>query len=101
MAKKKKPSTLKPKSPVISIPDLPVNESDVLMRTLLWDFFSITNHLSNIRTIWADMTGITGPQWNIIMALDYLDEGEGVPVGEIANRLHVKSTFVTAQSKLI
>ena len=35
------------------------------------------------------------------MALDYLDEGEGVPVGEIANRLHVKSTFVTAQSKLM
>ena len=101
MARKSKTSTLKLKSPVISIPDLPVSESDVLMRTLLWDFFSITNHLSNIRTIWADMTGITGPQWNIIMALDYLDEGEGVPVGEIANRLHVKSTFVTAQSKLM
>jgi len=47
------------------------------------------------------MIGITGPQWNILMAIDHLDEGGGVSMGEIANKLHVNSTFVTAQSKIM
>ncbi|MCH7696350.1 MAG: MarR family transcriptional regulator [Proteobacteria bacterium] len=47
------------------------------------------------------MIGITGPQWNILMAIDHLDEGGGVSVIEIANKLHVNSTFVIAQSKIM
>ena len=96
-----KNSKLKPHPAIISIPDLSSDEAGRLLLTLIWDFFSIASHLGNIRSIWAGMAGITGPQWNILTATDYLDEGEGVPVGEIANKLHVKSTFVTAQSKLM
>ena len=99
MAKKK--SQLKPNPPIISISGLSSDEAGRLLLTLIWDFFSIASHLGNIRTIWANMAGITGPQWNILTATDYLDRGDGVPVGEIANKLHVKSTFVTAQSKLM
>ena len=99
MARKK--AELKPHPPIISIPQLGSDEAGRLLLTLIWDLFSIGSHLGNIRTIWAGMAGITGPQWNILTATDYLDEGEGVSVGEIANKLHVKSTFVTAQSKLM
>lgn len=96
-----KNSKLKPNPPIISIPGLSSDEAGRLLLTLIWDFFSIASHLGSIRTLWAGMAGITGPQWNILTATDYLDEGEGVSVGEIANKLHVKSTFVTAQSKLM
>ena len=99
MAKKK--SKLKPNPAIISIAGLPSDEAGRLLLTLIWDLFSIASHLGSIRTIWAGMAGITGPQWNILTATDYLDEGDGVSVGEIANKLHVKSTFVTAQSKLM
>ncbi|MFQ5661206.1 MAG: MarR family winged helix-turn-helix transcriptional regulator [Gammaproteobacteria bacterium] len=101
MANKKRARKAKPRSPVITIPSMSNQESDRLLRTILWDFFSISNHMGRIRTYWASLTGITGPQWNILMAVDHLDKGVGVPVGEIANKLHVKSTFVTAQSKLM
>ncbi len=97
----KKKSELKPHPPIISIPGLSSDEAGQLLLTLIWDFFSIASHLGSIRTLWAGMAGITGPQWNILTATDYLDAGEGVSVGEIANKLHVKSTFVTAQSKLM
>lgn len=101
MAKKKRSNKFKPRAPVISIASLTNHESDYLLRTVLWDFFSITRHLDKIRTCWGGKIGITGPQWNILMAVDHLDEGEGVSVGEIANKLHVNSTFVTAQSKIM
>ena len=101
MANKKQLNKFKPRTPVISIPSLTNQESDYLLRTILWDFFSITRHLDKIRTCWGGMIDITGPQWNILMAIDHLDEGGGVSVGEIANKLHVNSTFVTAQSKIM
>ena len=91
----------KPKPPIISIPGLSSGEAGNLLLTLIWDLFSIGSRLKNIRNLWAGMADITGPQWNILTATDYLDTGDGVSVGEIANKLHVKSTFVTAQSKLM
>lgn len=32
------------------------------------------------------------------MAIDYLDKGQGVPVGAVAEKLHVKPTFVTTET---
>lgn len=101
MANKKQLKKVTPRAPVISISSLTKKESEHLLRTILWDFFSITRHLDKIRTYWGGMIGITGPQWNILMAIDHLDEGKGVSVGEIANKLHVNSTFVTAQTKIM
>ena len=47
------------------------------------------------------MLGVSGPQWLILMAVDYLDERDGVSVGTVSAKLHVNQTFVVAQSKTL
>ncbi len=42
-----------------------------------------------------------GPQWMIIVALQKLDHGAGVPVTAVATMLHVNPTFVLTQSRLL
>ena len=45
---------------------------------------------------------MSGPQWLILMALADLDQsGDGVPVNVVSKKLHVESSFVTTQSKLL
>lgn len=68
---------------------------------VIWDILALSNHLHDIRQAWAKHAGVTGPQWMILFALSTLDEGQGVPVGRISEQLHVKSTFVTTQSKVL
>jgi DNA-binding MarR family transcriptional regulator len=68
---------------------------------VIWDILALSNHLHDIRQAWAKYGGVSGPQWMILFALSTLDEGKGVPVGRISEQLHVKSTFVTTQSKAL
>lgn len=67
----------------------------------IWDMFSIASHFHSVRQVWAKLAGVTGPQWLILFAISTLDEGEGVSVGRISQKLHVKSTFVTTQSNIL
>lgn len=77
-----------------------INETTTdTIRTLIWEIFSASSHLEKIRRAWAQLLDITGPQWLIMMALETLDTGDGVPVGEVSSKLHVNSTFITAQTK--
>jgi MarR family transcriptional regulator, organic hydroperoxide resistance regulator len=54
-----------------------------------------------VRNFWAKVLGIRGPQWMIIVALQKLDHGEGVPVTAVATMLDVNPTFVMTQSRLL
>jgi MarR family transcriptional regulator, organic hydroperoxide resistance regulator len=76
-------------------------ERDGHVKEVIWDIFAISNHMSVVRRVWAGMLGVTGPQWLIIMAIDYLDSGNGVSIGTVSAKLHVNQTFVVAQSKLL
>lgn len=76
-------------------------ERAVFIRELIWDIFAISNHLSAVRRVWSDMLGVTGPQWLILMAVDYLDIGNGVSVGTVSTKLHVNQTFIVAQTKIL
>ncbi len=71
------------------------------VRRFTWVIASIGVHLEELRHFWAKALGISGPQWMILMALDDLDQGEGVPVNVVSKMLHVDSSFVTTQSKLL
>jgi len=62
---------------------------------------SINVHLEELRYFWAKAIGISGPQWMILMALADLDQDDGVPVNAVSKKLHVDSSFVTTQSKLL
>lgn len=62
---------------------------------------SINVHLEELRYFWAKTLGISGPQWMILMALADMDQAEGVPVNAVSKKLHVDSSFITTQSKLL
>ena len=72
-----------------------------IIRRFTWEIASISVHQEELRQFWARTLRISGPQWMIIMALADLDKGEGVPVNAVSKLLHVDSSFVTTQSKLL
>src|ERR1700759_5631808 len=72
-----------------------------VIRRFTWVIASINVHLEELRYYWAKALGISGPQWLILMALADLDEKDGVPVNAVSKKLHVDSSFVTTQSKLL
>ena len=72
-----------------------------VIRRFTWVIASINVHLEELRYFWAKALGISGPQWMIVMALYDLDQGDGVPVNAVSKKIHVDSSFVTTQSKLL
>jgi MarR family transcriptional regulator, organic hydroperoxide resistance regulator len=71
------------------------------IRRFTWVIASINVHLEELRYFWAKALGISGPQWMILMALFDLDHNDGVPVNAVSKKLHVDSSFVTTQSKIL
>jgi DNA-binding MarR family transcriptional regulator len=45
--------------------------------------------------------GVSGPQYSLLRAVAFLQGGERVSVGIVAEHLHVTSTFITAQSRVL
>lgn len=72
-----------------------------VIRRFNWVIASINVHVEELRYFWAKALGISGPQWMILMALADLDRNDGVPVNAVSKKLHVDSSFVTTQSKLL
>jgi len=79
----------------------PSARNQELARRFAWEIASINVHLQELRHFWAKTLGISGPQWMILMALADLDKGDGVPVKVVSKMLHVDSSFVTTQSKML
>jgi MarR family transcriptional regulator, organic hydroperoxide resistance regulator len=79
----------------------PAAKNQTLVKRFTWEIASINVHLQELRYFWAKALGISGPQWMILMALADLDQGEGVAVKVVSKMLHVDSSFVTTQSKML
>src|SRR5215831_8054399 len=71
------------------------------IRRFTWVIASINVYLEELRYFWAKTLGISGPQWMILMALADIDQDDGVPVNVVSKKLHVDSSFVTTQSKIL
>jgi DNA-binding MarR family transcriptional regulator len=71
------------------------------IRRFTWVIASISVYLEELRYFWAKTLGISGPQWMILMALADIDQDDGVPVNVVSKKLHVDSSFVTTQSKIL
>src|SRR3954462_5897136 len=76
-------------------------KSPELVKRFNWAIAAIGVHLEELRYFWAKTLGISGPQWMILMALSDMDKGDGIPVNVVSKKLHVDSSFVTTQSKLL
>lgn len=72
---------------------------DKASRDFIWNIIEIHSQLEAIHKSWAEMLGITEPQWLILMAIDELDEGRGVSGIAVANKLRMHPAFVTNQTK--
>jgi MarR family transcriptional regulator, organic hydroperoxide resistance regulator len=59
----------------------------------------IAMNFEEVRNFWADVLGVRGPQWMIIVAVQQLGRGEGVLVTAVATMLHVNPAFVLTQSR--
>ncbi|UPJ59920.1 MarR family transcriptional regulator [Bradyrhizobium sp. 192] len=68
-------------------------------RDLIWNIVEIHSQLEEIHKSWAELLGITEPQWLILMAIDELDDGRGVSGIAVANKLRIHPAFVTNQTK--
>jgi DNA-binding MarR family transcriptional regulator len=79
----------------------PTSRNQDAVRRFTWAIAAISVHLEELRYFWARTLGISGPQWMILMALADLDHDDGVPVNAVSKKLHVDSSFVTTQSKLL
>jgi DNA-binding MarR family transcriptional regulator len=77
------------------------SKNQEIVRQFVWDIAAINVHIDEIRHFWARELGISGPQWMILMAVDDLDRGKGVPVKNVSAMLHVDPSFVTTQSKML
>jgi len=76
-------------------------DRDGRISELIWDIFAISHQLSAVRQVFATMLDVTGPQWLVLTAVDYLDTGSGVSVGSVSSKLHVNQTFVGVQTKIL
>src|SRR3954452_8162217 len=79
----------------------PAVKNQDIVRRFTWEIASINVHLQELRYFWAKALGISGPQWMILMAIFDLEEKDGVPVNVVSKKLHVDSSFVTSQSKML
>src|SRR5215467_1990397 len=74
-------------------------KSDHSFRELLYNFFTISNRLEEVRRHLGSRIGLSGPQYNLMMAVAELQGATGVSVGRIAHYLHVSGTFITAETE--
>ena len=77
------------------------SKNQEIVRRFTWAIASINVHLEELRYFWGKTLGISGPQWMILMALAEIDQADGVPVNVVSKKLHVDSSFITTQSKML
>lgn len=75
------------------------DQLDRAVRDFIWNVVEIHSQLEEINKDWAELMGISEPQWLILMAIDELDQGRGVPGIAVANKLRIHPAFVTNQTK--
>jgi DNA-binding MarR family transcriptional regulator len=85
----------------ISAPSLLRAGGDRVFEKLVFDLFTISARIEQVRLHLASRAGISGPQYSVLRAVASLQGKEGVSIGIVAEHLHVTSTFITTQSRLL
>jgi|SRR5215469_4118400 len=74
------------------------NKSDHSFREFLYDFFTVAERVQEVRRYLGSRIGISGPQYNLLMAIAELQGSDGVSIGRVADYLHVAGPFVTTEA---
>ena len=101
--KRRSPTEVDPYHPPLSVsaPSLLRAGSDRDFQKLVFDLFTISARIEQIRVRLASRLGISGPQYSLLRAVASLQGREGVSIGVVAEHLHVTSAFITAQSRVL
>jgi MarR family transcriptional regulator, organic hydroperoxide resistance regulator len=73
-------------------------ESDHGFREFLYNFFTVAERVQEVRRYLGERIGISGPRYNLMMAVAELQGSEGVSVGRVAEYLNVAGPFVTTEA---
>lgn len=84
--------------PTVSHASLLDNGADKRFRQLVYDLLTIAARMYSVRDHLGRRMGVTGPQYEVLMAIAQLQGGKGVGVGAIARRLHVSSAFIATET---
>src|SRR5262245_2088657 len=85
--------------PTVSLPTLLRGRSDRVFQKLVFDLFTISARLEDVRGHLASSMGVSAPQYSVLRAVAALQGPDGVSVGSVADHLHVSSAFIAAQSR--
>ncbi|MCK1293436.1 MarR family transcriptional regulator [Bradyrhizobium sp. 30] len=72
---------------------------DTVVGDLMWNIVELHSQFEEIHNSWAQLLGITEPQWLMLMAIGELDEGRGVSGIAVAKKLRIYPTYVDAQTR--
>lgn len=75
--------------------------TDRLVHRLVWDVSAISFSILRMAELLGRRIGLSGSQWLLIKAVDFLADQDGVPVGEVAALLNMKGSFVSTQIMLL
>lgn len=87
--------------PSVSAPSLLRGGNDRIFQKLVFDLFTISSRIERVRVHFASKLGISGPQYSLLRAVASLQGKEGVSIRTAAEHLHVTSTFITVQSRVL
>lgn len=79
----------------VSRPALLVGGSDAEFRGLIHDLIAYGHRLDACRDAFASIVAVSGAQYEILMLVS---RSEGLPVGEVASRLHRSGAFITIEA---
>ncbi len=72
--------------------------SDHRFRQLLYDFSVLGSSLEVARAYLASLSGLTSPQYNVVMIIAQYQGTRGVSVTRVAQHLHVTTAFITLEA---
>lgn len=82
----------------VACEQLLVNGSDQAFRTVVHGLLAIGPILEKIRGGFADLIGLSGIQYTILISISHLQTDHGVSVKRIADHLNLSGAFVTTET---
>jgi MarR family transcriptional regulator, organic hydroperoxide resistance regulator len=86
----------------VSRAELLVTEDDAVFRQAIHDALGFSSRLEEIRNGLAALTGLTGPAYSILIAIEHLSRETEVGISAVGEHLHLSGAFVTNEvNKLV
>jgi DNA-binding MarR family transcriptional regulator len=82
----------------ISRPEMLSKGSDAGFRALVHGLLAFAARLEAIRDGFAELVGLTGIQYTILISIGHLQSDGDVTVGSVADHLHISGAFVTNET---